>query len=202
MNKRKLKPALCLFIAFCICQTALAQNDDINHVYFTFKTGTTSKLELSDRGNTANLESGGFTGGFGFGYKLNRKWSLEVGFIHTADFSVPGLIEFGDLDITSKYLIANYTKFINEGGYYFRLRGGIVDWQASASEDFVLLGWDLTSDEAAGPYENSGVSPIAGLELGYEFGEWVDWSIIGAESVFSGDAQWNAFYTSLKISVW
>lgn len=200
MNKTRLQSFLGFLLALGVAQLATAQPEDINRIYFTTKFGTTSKLQISEEGNTAKLDGSGFTGGFGFGYKLNRQWSIELGFISTSDFSIPGFYEGDDLDITSKYYIVNYTNFIGESDYFLRLRGGAVDWEATAGENFVFWGVDLTPDDAVGPYENSGVSPIAGIEWGHEFNKWIEWSFIGAESVFSGDAQWNSFYTSFKVS--
>ncbi|MBB3063663.1 outer membrane beta-barrel protein [Microbulbifer rhizosphaerae] len=179
---------------------AVAQSEDLNHFYLGNRLGLANSIEISDRGNTAELENDGLAVTYIVGYKLDSNWSFELGMTVLEDFNLGVLVSDDDIDLTGRYLAANYTHFVNDSRFFVRGRGGLIDWEAEAAERSIIFGIDLAPEGAAGPYRNSGVAPLLGAEIGVEFGKWFEWTILGIDAVPSGDAQWTTAHTGFKFS--
>lgn len=200
MNKFIYGPLLGVGLFIAGTAQTQAQTDDINRFYLGAKVGTVGSIKISESGNTAEIGNSGLGGSYIFGYKLNPRWSVEAGFTSIEDFGFGSFVSGNHIDLHGKYLQVNYTHFYNPHQSYLRLKGGAISWEVEAEESAMLFFFDITPEDHVGPYTNTGISPIVSAEWGREFNKWIEWSWLGAESVFSGDAQWNTIYTSLKFS--
>jgi hypothetical protein len=171
--------------------SVLANSDsekDIKPYYIGIRIGHSNEIDLASSNNSFEASESALSQTFMLGYKWDKHWSAELGTIVAGDLDIFEPAD-DDIEYSSTYLAVNYTHFPGDKRFFMRARAGLNSWDAE--------GWDYDSSEF---FRNTGISPLLGAELGFEFNRRFEWSLVGIEYVPGGDAQLQALHTGIRFS--